>query len=58
MKHFGLGSLLGFSLCLATLGCSVDEIPDGLGKTPGGDSATVKWDLYHKPLPYFAIIFF
>ena len=51
MKHFGLGSLLGFSLCLATLGCSVDEIPDGLGKTPGGDSATVKWDLYHKPLP-------
>ena len=38
-------------VALFALGCSVDEIPDGLGKSAEGDSATVKWDLYHKPLP-------
>lgn len=46
-----------FALSLAALGCSVDEVPDGLKRTPACDEAAgtcgaeVKWDLYHKPLP-------
>lgn len=46
-----LGSTLCLALCTGALGCSVDEIPDGLGRTPDGPGSTVKWDLYHKPLP-------
>jgi hypothetical protein len=46
-------------LGLAAASCGVDEIPDGLKKTPacsGEDcSATVRFDLYHKPLPEIPI---
>lgn len=51
MKNLGLGSTLSLFLLAATLGCSVDEVPEGLGRTPEGQGSTVKWDLYHKPLP-------
>ena len=37
--------------CLLSLGCSVDEVPDGLKRTPSGPANTVRFDLYHKPLP-------
>ncbi|MFO0569951.1 MAG: hypothetical protein U0263_30170 [Polyangiaceae bacterium] len=50
MKKLGLGASLTL-LAGLSLGCSVDEIPDGLGRTPDGKGSTVKWDLYHKPLP-------
>ena len=51
MKHSALGSTLSLTLALAALGCSVDEVPEGLGRTPDGSGSTVKWDLYHRPLP-------
>jgi hypothetical protein len=42
-------------LGLSAAGCGVDEIPAGLKKTPScngdGCSASVRFDLYHKPLP-------
>ena len=51
MKQISVRTSLALAICCATLGCSIDEVPEGIGKTPGGESATVKWDLYHKPLP-------
>lgn len=50
MKRVELCALTG-AVALASLGCSVDEMPDGLKKTPGGDGPTVRFDLYHQPLP-------
>ncbi len=46
-----LAWLGAIAVVLPTLGCSVDEVPDGLKRTPDGEASTVKWDLYHKPLP-------
>ncbi len=42
-------ALGGLSLGLG--GCGVDEAPQGLKKTPAGDGATIRFDVYHKPLP-------
>jgi hypothetical protein len=36
---------------LLLLGCSVDEVPEGLGPKPATTGALVRWDLYNKPLP-------
>ncbi|RLB47589.1 MAG: hypothetical protein DRI90_26170, partial [Deltaproteobacteria bacterium] len=36
--------LLGAAAC-------VDKAPDGIGRTPSGPGATVRYDLSHKPLP-------
>jgi len=57
MKTMGKLGTLAIALSLASTACSVDEVPDGLKRTPACDreagtcGATVKWDLYHKPLP-------
>lgn len=49
--YFAGAALLG----LCTLACGVDEVPDGLKRTPSCDGeecpASVRFDLYHKPLP-------
>lgn len=50
MRNLLAGSL-ALSFALAGLGCSVDEVPTGLKKTPDGDGPTVRFDLYHRPLP-------
>jgi hypothetical protein len=46
-------------LGLSAAGCGVDEIPDGLKKTPSCNgeecAASVRFDLYHKPLPEIPI---
>ena len=51
MNHRTLASSLALALGLSALGCSVDEVPEGLRRTPPGDGPTVRFDLYHKPLP-------
>ena len=32
-------------------GCTVDEVPAGLKRTPPGGGPVVRFDLYHQPLP-------
>ncbi|MCA9626569.1 MAG: hypothetical protein KC766_02830 [Myxococcales bacterium] len=38
-------------IALASVGCTVDEIPEGLKRTPDGNGPEVRFNLYHKPLP-------
>ncbi len=51
MNHRTIASALGLAVGFAALGCSVDEVPEGLKRTPPGDGPTVRFNLYHKPLP-------
>lgn len=39
------------ALTVSLSGCGTDEIPSGLKRTPDGPGATVRFDLYAKPLP-------
>ncbi|MEZ4223966.1 MAG: hypothetical protein R3B13_23660 [Polyangiaceae bacterium] len=41
----------GLAVGLSNLGCSVDEVPSGLKRTPEGAGPNVRFDLLHKPLP-------
>lgn len=51
MKTKLLSTLTSMAVALAALGCTNDEIPSGLKRTPDGDGNMVRFDLYHKPLP-------
>lgn len=33
------------------LGCTVDEVPQGLKRTPQGNGPEIRFNVYHKPLP-------
>src|SRR5262245_54606147 len=46
VRTFGVATLALFGL-----GCTVDEVPAGLRRTPSGNGPTVRFDLYHQPLP-------
>ena len=36
---------------VSVFGCAVDDAPAGLRRTPAGDGALVRFDMFHKPLP-------
>ena len=45
---------LGTTICMiiaSVSACSVDQAPEGLRRTPPGPGATVRFDMFHKPLP-------
>jgi hypothetical protein len=49
MKLSGFVAVLVFSALGS--GCTVDEVPAGLKRTPPGGGPVVRFDLYHQPLP-------
>src|SRR5687768_10125206 len=49
MKRFGFVAVL--VVAVLGSGCTVDEAPAGLKRTPPGSGPVVRFDLYHQPLP-------
>jgi hypothetical protein len=49
MKPSGWIAVLVFGVLGS--GCTVDEVPAGLKRTPPGSGPLVRFDLYHQPLP-------
>ena len=37
--------------CVVAPGCTMDQAPEGLRRTPPGPGALVRFDMFHKPLP-------